>query len=180
MELQYFRIISITISSVCLLICILIGGMYFFKNKITTKENSIFTALIFVNILSLVSELVFYLTSWDTVDYYVEYFEKVFFASTGIWMFLYTLYILVVTNKDQVLFSKNMELKKKKNIVTGFILVIFALIFLSPVENIYKDGYLVSSAGPSTLLMFFISFGLIVTDIVLVLKSIKRIQKNKV
>ena len=180
MELQYFRIISITISSVCLLICILIGGMYFFKNKITTKENSIFTALIFVNILSLVSELVFYLTSWDTVDYYVEYFEKVFFASTGIWMFLYTLYILVVTNKDQVLFSKNMELKKKKNIVTGFILVIFALIFLGPVENIYKDGYLVSSAGPSTLLMFFISFGLIVTDIVLVLKSIKRIQKNKV
>ena len=180
MNIQYFRMISISVSAICLLICLLIGGMYFLKMKISTKENSIFSALIVVNSISLVAELIFYLTSWQSRASFVDYFEKMFFAATGIWLFLYTLYILVVTSKNQTVFSDKLSLQKKKNIVIVVILFIFLLIFLSPVENIYKDGYLVSSAGLSTMFMFFISFGLIIVDIILVLGSIKRVKANKI
>ena len=114
MDIQYFRIISISISAICLLICLLIGVIYIFKKKISTKENSIFSALLIVNFISLVSELTFYLTSFRSTAEYVSYFEKLFFAATGIWLFLYTLYILVVTSKNETVFSDKISLKKKK------------------------------------------------------------------
>ena len=180
MDIQSFRIITITISSICLMLCILIGGIYFSKKKITTKENSIYDFLLIINIISLVSELVFYLTSFTSRAFYVSYFEKFFFATTGVWLFIYTLYILVVTSKNGHIGPEKMEFSKKKNTVYLTILVIFLLIFFTPVKNIYENGFLVSSSGPSTVITFFISFGLIILDIVLVLRSIKKIKWNKI
>ena len=56
---------------------------------------------------------------------------------------------------------------------------IFLLIFLTPVENIYKNGYLVSSAGLSTVFTFLISFILIFIDVILVAVSIKHVKRDK-
>lgn len=180
MDVQNFRIISITVSSICLLICILIGCIYLSKRKVVTTENSIYDALLFFNTFSLVSELFFYLTSFTSRGFYVSYLEKIFFASTGIWIFLYTLYILVVTSKNKSITEKKYTLATKKKIVIGIMSVIFLLIFLSPIENIYENGYLVSSTGLSTMFMFLISFGLILVDVILVLKAIKSVEKNKI
>lgn len=180
MDILYYRVISITISAVCLLMSLLIAGIYFSKKKVITKENSIYNYLLFFNIFSLVSELIFYLTSFTSKAFWVDYLEKLFFACTGIWLFIYTLYILVVTSKDGVIGPKKMTLAKKKIVVYIIACIIFSLIFFAPVENIYQDGYLVSSAGLSTILMFLVSFGLIVFDIILVLRSIKKIKANKI
>jgi len=180
MDIQNFRIISITVSSICLLLCILIGIIYISKRKIVTKENSIYNALLTFNIISLVSELCFYLTSFTSRAFYVNYLEKLFFASTGIWIFLYTIYIIVVTNNGKIILGEKYDFSTKKKIIISLIIFIFLLIFLAPVENIYENGYLVSSTGLSTIFMFLISFGLIFVDIVLVLRSINTVEKNKI
>ena len=179
MSIENYRIISITSSVICLLICLLILGIYTSKKKIETSENKIYSALLGCNIFSLIAELLFYLTSFTSKEFYVSYLEKLFFALTGIWIFLYTIYILVVTSKTKTILESK-DYKAKKITILGFIIAIFLLIFLSPVENVYQNGYLVSSRGLSTAFMFLISLGLIMIDIFLVLKSIKHVEKNKV
>ena len=179
MSIENYRIISITSSVICLLICLLILGIYTSKKKIETSENRIYNALLACNIFSLIAELLFYLTSFTSKEFYVSYLEKLFFALTGIWIFLYTIYILVVTSKNKTILGSK-DYKVKKITVLSFIIAIFLLIFLSPVENVYQNGYLVSSRGLSTAFMFLISLGLIMIDIFLVLKSIKHVEKNKI
>ena len=179
MSIENYRIISITSSVICLLICLLILGIYTSKKKIETSENRIYNALLACNIFSLIAELLFYLTSFTSKEFYVSYLEKLFFALTGIWIFLYTIYILVVTSKNKTILESK-DYKVKKITVLSFIIAIFLLIFLSPVENVYQNGYLVSSRGLSTAFMFLISLGLIMIDIFLVLKSIKHVEKNKI
>lgn len=180
MDILYYRVISITISALCLLICLLVAGIYFSKKKLITKENSIYSYLLVFNIISLVSELIFYLTSFTSKAFWVDYLEKAFFAATGIWMFIYTLYIMVVTDKNGSIGPKNMPFEKKKKSVYFVVIIIFSLIFFSPVKNIYQDDYLVSSSGLSTIFMFLISFGLIAYDVVLVLRSIRKIKSKKI
>lgn len=180
MDIQSFRIISITVSAICLLICMVVGCIYLSKRKVVTAENRIYDALLLFNIISLIFELSFYLTSFTSRAFYVSYFEKLFFSATGIWMFLYTIYILVITRKNSVILSKKYKYKTKKKIIVSLMMAVFLLIFLTPVENIYEDGYLVSSTGLSTMCMFLISIGLIFIDIILVLFSIKKVEKSKI
>ena len=180
MSIESFRIISITVSIICLLMCLLIGGIYISKRKISTRENSIYDLLLLVNILYLISELVFYLTSFKSKALYVDFIEKFYFSSNCIWMFLYTLYILVVTKDKEKSKKNDFDFNDKKKVVIGIMIGIFLLVFLSPVKNVYENGYLVSSEGPSTMFMFIISSFLIIFDIILVLRSIKKVNKNKI
>ena len=173
------RIVSITVNVICCIICMILSILYVCKRKITTKENSVYSALLFFNFISLVSELVFYLTSFSNKAFYVEYLQKTYFASTSVWSFLYTIYILIITSKNDCIISDKIHFKTKRNVVISAIIFIYALIFLSPVNNIYQNGFLVSSAGLSTVFTFLISFILIVFDIFWVIKSIKSVKRGK-
>lgn len=175
------RVISITVNVICIIICVLLGFLYTSKRKISTKENSIYDALLVCNIISLVLELIFYLTSWTNKnDIYVSIIEKSYFAANSVWMFLHTLYIVIITGTTFKNKFEQWSFKKKKVLTLGLMITIALLVLLLPVQNIYENGFLVSSAGASPSFMFLSCFGLILIDIIMVFISRKRIEKSKI
>ncbi len=179
MSIQTLRIVSITVNIICLIIAILLGILYSTKKKITTKENSIYDVLLICNIVSLMLELIFYLTTFTNKnELYVSLIEKVYFTSNSIWMFLNTLYILIIAERKKK--SKNWSFNKKRNISLILMICISLLILLLPIQNIYEGEYFTASTGPSAYFMFFICFGLTLFDIIIVIKDYNFIQKKKI
>lgn len=180
MSIENMRIISITVNIICLLICLLLGIIYFSKKKIATKENSIYDALLLCNVVCLVLELSFYFISVKSADdLLISFVEKAYFAANSIWMLLLSLYIWLISSVNDKGLFKKYSINKKKNAVFGLIISIVSLVLFLPITNVYTDGYLASSVGASPTFMFLICFVLILLDIVMVLFSRKNIKKNK-
>lgn len=180
MSIENMRIISITVNIVCFIICILLGMLYATKKKITTKENSIYDALLMCNIICLTLELLFYSISVGKHNnIIINIIEKSYFASNCIWMFLHTLYIWIISNTNKKVIFKKWNIKKKTKISTTLMTIIGLLVLFLPLENIYDRKYLVSSMGPSAIFMFFMCFGLIFLDVIMVITSLKQIKKKK-
>lgn len=181
MSVENMRIISVTVNIVCLIICFLLSFLYKSKGKISTKENSIYDALLLCNIVSLILELTFYLTSWTNKNYiYVSFVEKSYFASNSIWMFLHTLYIIIITDVNLKKQFGSFTFKKKKTLTLCLMGIIALLVLLLPVQNIYENGYLVASTGASPTFMFLLCFILIIIDIIMVFIFRNKIEKNKI
>ena len=175
------RIISITVNVICMIICALLGFLYISKRKISTKENSIYDALLVCNIISLILELIFYLTSWTNKnDVYVSIIEKSYFAANSVWMFLHTLYIIIITGTNFKNKFEKWTFRTKKKLTLSLMIIITLLVLLLPVQNIYENGFLVSSTGASPSFMFLSCFGLILIDIIMVFISRKKIEKSKI
>lgn len=179
MGIETMRIISITVNIVCVMICLLLEFLYFSKKNITTQENSIYDGLLIVNTICLILELIFYLTTFTNKNLlYVNFIEKAYFASNCIWIFLHTLYIIVISKFNSKF--NDWDLKKKKYITISCMIGIILTVFLLPVDNIYENGKLIASSGMSTSFVFLFCFGLTVFSMILVLVKIKTIEKNKV
>lgn len=177
MSVETLRVISITVSVICLVLSILLSVLYFLKRKITTKENSVYSALLICNVICLILELIFYLTTFrNKNELFVSVIEKVYFASNSIWMVLHTLYILVISNLSLL---KNIELKNKVRFTKIGIFIVALLVLVLPAQHIYENGYFISSTGPSIGFVFLLCFILTFMNIFLVIRYRKRIARSK-
>jgi signal transduction histidine kinase/CheY-like chemotaxis protein len=179
MSIQILRTISITVNLICFLITLLLIFLYFSKNKIVTKENAIYDDLLIFNITSICLEIVFYLVSMTNNEPYVGLIEKMYFASSSIWMFLYTLYILVIAENNKIFSLKKMTFNQKKKITILLMIAIAALVVFLPIQDFYENGYLISSSGLSLSFMFIICFSLTFVNIITIIISRKKIEKKK-
>ena len=121
------------------------------------------------------------MTSWTNKnDVYVSIIEKSYFAANSVWMFLHTLYIIIITGTNFKNKFEKWTFRTKKKLTLSLMIIITLLVLLLPVQNIYENGFLVSSTGASPSFMFLSCFGLILIDIIMVFISRKKIEKSKI
>lgn len=177
MSINELRLISITVNIICMLLCILLAFLYFPRKKILTKENSVYSALLICNIICLIVELLFYLNAYNKNEIIINILEKLYYSFNSVWIFLHTIYILVVINND--IKSKFLNLLKTKGLVITFLIFIPIIIFILPVNHIFEENILIKSTGPASNFMFLWCIILIFFNILLVLIFSKKIKKSK-
>lgn len=177
MSINELRLISITVNIICMLLCILLAFLYFPRKKILTKENSVYSALLICNIICLIVELLFYLNAYNKNEIIINIMEKLYYSFNSVWIFLHTIYILVVINND--IKSKFLNLLKTKGLVITFLIFIPIIIFILPVNHIFEENILIKSTGPASNFMFLWCIILIFFNILLVLIFSKKIKKSK-
>lgn len=177
MSINELRLISITVNIICMLLCILLAFLYFPRKKILTKENSVYNALLICNIICLIVELLFYLNAYNKNEIIINIMEKLYYSFNSVWIFLHTIYILVVINND--IKSKFLNLLKTKGLVITFLIFIPIIIFILPVNHIFEENILIKSTGPASNFMFLWCIILISFNILLVLIFSKKIKKSK-
>ena len=177
MSINELRLISITVNVICMLLAILLSFIYFPKKKVATKENSIYSALLICNIVCLIGELLFYLNASNKLELIISFTEKLYYSFNSIWLFLHTIYILVVIEDDANL--KFLNLKKKKGSIIFLLIIIPLLIFILPVTHTYDNELLISSTGAASNFMLLWCIILILINIVLIITYFKKIKKSK-
>ncbi len=178
MSINDLRLISITVNIICMLLCVLLAFLYFPRKKILTKENSVYSALLICNIICLIGELFFYLNAYNKNETIITIMEKLYYSFNSVWIFLHTIYILVVINND--IKSKFLNLLKNKGLVVTFLIFIPTIIFILPINHIFEENILIKSTGPASNFMFLWCIILIFFNILLVLVFSKKIKKSKV
>ncbi len=177
MSINDLRLISITVNIICMLLCVLLAFLYFPRKKILTKENSVYSALLICNIICLIGELFFYLNAYNKNETIITIMEKLYYSFNSVWIFLHTIYILVVINND--IKSKFLNLLKNKGLVVTFLIFIPTIIFILPINHIFEENILIKSTGPASNFMFLWCIILIFFNILLVLVFSKKIKKSK-
>lgn len=179
MNMDDLRLISITVNIVSMLLCILLACLYFPKKRILTKENSIYSALLISNIISLIGELFFYLNAYSGNETIITFSEKLYYSFNSIWIFLHTVYILVIIKNDVKTKFFNLKFLTKKWLVTISLLFIPILIFILPIQHKFDNGKLAGSFGAGSSFMYFWCILLVLLDVILVIIYFKKIKKSK-
>ena len=179
MNMDDLRLISITVNIVSMLLCILLACLYFPKKRILTKENSIYSALLISNIISLIGELFFYLNAYSGNETIITFSEKLYYSFNSIWIFLHTVYILVIIKNDVKAKFFNLKFLTKKWLVTISLLFIPILIFILPIQHKFDNGKLAGSFGAGSSFMYFWCILLVLLDVILVIIYFKKIKKSK-
>lgn len=181
MNLETYRVISITVSGVSLLLCFLIAYLYFSKKNTITKENRIYDALLVSNIICLVFELLFYSsTVLETNHLIMSIFEKMYYALLFIWMYLHSLYIITIVRPK--IFQKfyDISYKKKAIFLISSIVLVTMIIMAFPTEYMYEENVITGSKGISVVLVFCLSVFLLLFDFAIIIFDKKNIKKNKI
>lgn len=180
MSLDVLRYVSITVSIICLLFIGILSMLYFSKKRVFTKENSVYDALILSNVLCLICEILFYLSGFNgnSLDI-ISFTEKLYFTFNCLWMFLHTIYMLVVSENAMRKKKFKISLLMKKVIVILSAIFISFFIFILPINHNFEEDILVSSSGASMNFMFMVCMILIIINIVVIIKGRKDIDKNK-
>ncbi len=182
MSVQTLKFISLTVSIVCFLFIGILSMLYFSKQRVHTKENSVYNALILSNVFCLLSEILFYLSGYEGNNLaIISFTEKLYLTFNCLWMYLHTIYMLVISENEQMKKDKkiNLSLSAKKNIVLSVALFIIVFVFVLPISHSFEEGVLISSSGASMIFMFMICIILIIMNIYVIARRRKYIEKSK-
>jgi len=93
---------------VALILCsliysILILGVYFFKKRVNTQETKIYNALLIVNFINLILELLCCYTVYnmDKMPFFTEIINRLFLIVIFYWQTLFTLYNYMISFKTR-------------------------------------------------------------------------------
>lgn len=181
MDITVLKTIVYTSNIVCVLFILLLSITYFRKKKIVNAETSIYSVLLNVNIISLVVELIFYLVLQSSLPLIViTIVEKIYYSSTVIWMYLFTIYNFAIVkeySKHQI-YEIDIS-KKKKYILTTILGIIAFLSFLPLTRNYTPTGEIISSTGAAPSAMFLLCVGLLICDLIIILRYRKQLETKK-
>ncbi|MGN1371021.1 MAG: response regulator [Candidatus Coprovivens sp.] len=180
MAIETIKVISSTVSTICLIFIILQAITYFPKEKAKNSETRIYNYIVAINIFSLIAELLFYKflnTNKETII--LELVEKIYYISNVIWMYLLTIYNFAIIKS----YSKNKIYewsynKKKIGIITTMIFIALLLIIM-PITRIYDNGKIIGSSGAAPTIMFIICILLLIVDIIIITIYSKKIERKK-
>ena len=161
---------------ICGLCCsILINIVYFSKKRIFSYENRVYSALIISNLIGLLIELACNITANfpQLSVLVVTLIVKLYLVYLITWIFLFTIYIIIVSTKD---YEKN----RKFILKFIFLLLIISIIMIAilPIECI-KNGDIIYSSGMAVFESYIISGICIFLWIILLLTNIKNIKSKK-
>ena len=181
MNLTILRAICYATNITCIIFLSLIIFVYFYKNKIKNTETNIYDVILSLNIISLIVELLLYISTTHPNSLFQILSERSYYIFTVLWMCVFTIYNIVISRgKNDPEDPENISYKKKKMgiLISGIVIVLLMIIL--PIESILdENGEVLGSTGPAPAAMFLISMGLIITNIITVIVNRKRIEQKK-
>ena len=155
--------------------------VFFYKKRLETVENKIYSYLIIANFFGVILAIVSYLVvkRMDIFGFFCDIVTKAYIVYLLLWITLFTNYVNVITYNSQNLKPKALKQKYKKSFVTcGIIFVIcLALIIVLPITHINTKG--VYSTGASSNVVYIVSSIYMLSWFVTIFKNFKRLQKLK-
>ena len=180
MTIENIKIISTTVTIICMLFITLLSITYYRKKRVENTETKIYSALLTINIIALLSELIFYYYFQNSkVGIGLEISEKAYYASTIIWMYLITLYNFALSKQYSKLKIYDWSYGKKRNAILISLTIIIVSIISLPITRTIEDGVLTKSEGLAPGMMFLLCFLLLIINIILVIKNFKKLGKDK-
>ncbi len=170
---------TIYLSASALLYAILIGTIFFAKKKFKTNENNIFSKLVIITIVSLVSELLIPVIGSKLTYFWYLFTMKIYLICCIAWLSTFIEYAFIVSRNDQD--SININYKERYNklykIYTAFTFVIMLIVLILPIHY-YQGGTVEYSYGPAVDLTFGCG-GLYLLFILIILIKNRKHLKNK-
>ena len=142
---------------VCNLIySILICAMYFSKKRVNIEETRIYGFLVILNLMNLVLELLccYTVVNMEKVPFVTESINRLFLLVIFLWQTLFTLYIYVISFKNDKNDKLNFKGGKGKLFSIFLVVVVLLLMFL-PLYY-YNSNNFVYSYGPSPNLLYMV------------------------
>lgn len=164
----------------------LITIIYCTKKKRNTLENKIYLGLLIVTFVTLFLDMAsVYLAIVNPTHFFANPLCKLYLVGILGWVFLFTYYIFVISSKrnrsDE---AENTEKVRKIYFKKAFyillaIYLISSLIILTFPLNIYSDGNLMYTYGPSAMFSYGITGICVVFWLVIMLSNYKEIKDKK-
>lgn len=164
----------------------LITIIYCTKKKRNTLENKIYLGLLIVTFVTLFLDMAsVYLAIVNPTHFFANPLCKLYLVGILGWVFLFTYYIFVISSKrnrgDE---AENSEKVRKIYFKKAFyillaIYMISSLIILTFPLNIYSDGNLMYTYGPSAMFSYGITGICVVFWLVIMLSNYKEIKDKK-
>ena len=165
--------INIVFSIASIFYCTLTLFVYFSKKRIENEENRIYSLLIISNFVGLLIEITSTVLNASVVGYdFIKMLSlKLINAYFVTWGFIFFIYIFYV--------SREKFEKKEKNFAYGLYCIILGIDLLLPLYKKMENGFIAYTYGPSINFLYgFVGIEILLM-IVIVLKNIKKIKKEK-
>ena len=165
---------------------ILIGVAYFCKKKVDTLENRIYSSLIVIIFITLILDCFSVSLGLIYPDFYLtNLFGKLYLISILAWVFVFTYYIFVISfHKDEnniiIDKSSNVYLYFRKYFYLFLLLFVIAgcIVFVAPL-NVYGDGKIMYTYGPSAIFSYSFAAICIIFWVIFIVLNIKRVGFKK-
>ena len=170
--------IFLTISAV--VYTLLITIIFFLKRKINTVENNLYTVLLVVTLLSLITELLIVIIPKDINSFAFIGILKLFLICCLTWGMVFFVYMYATVHGES---KKNINSLKIKSSITYILFILLYITFIGLIIYLpiyyFDDGYAKYSYGPSVELVSVISITLIIISIIYLIKNIKYVKEKK-
>ena len=165
---------------------ILIGVAYFCKEKVDTLENRIYSSLIIIIFITLILDCLSVSLGLIYPDFYLtNLFGKLYLISILAWVFVFTYYIFVISfHKDEnnIIIDKSSKtyLYFRKQFYLFLLLFVIAgcFVFIAPL-NVYGDGKIMYTYGPSAILSYSFAAICIISWVIFIALNVKRVVFKK-
>jgi len=171
--------LGIALIVVSLIYSLLISIVYYSKKRANIQETRVYDALVTINIINLIMELLCCYTVYnmETMPFINEIICRLFLFTIFLWQTFFTVYIYIVSFKKNP--TDKLDFKKKigKFAIFMWTIMILGLTFL-PLEYYNKDK-VVYSYGASTNFLYIIVIIYLITWIICYIKKQNIGRKNK-
>ncbi len=164
----------------------LITIIYCTKKKRNTLENKIYLGLLIVTFVTLILDMAsVYLAIVNPTHFFANPLCKLYLVGILGWVFLFTYYIFVISSKknrsgDEENLEKPGKIYFKKSFyILLAIYLISSLIILMIPLNIYSDGNLMYTYGPSAMFSYGIAGICVIFWLIIMLSNYKEIKDKK-
>jgi len=147
---------GITLIVISLIYSLLISIVYYSKKRANSGETKVYDALMIVNIINLIMELLCCYTVYnmDAMPFITEFINRLFLLTIFLWQTLFTVYIYIVSFKRNYNDKLNFHKPIGKFAIFAWIIMILGLTFL-PLEY-YNQNNIVYSYGKSANFLYAI------------------------
>lgn len=169
--------IFLSVASFCYIL--MITFIYFSKERVNTSETRIFTRLLIVSLVSLVSELYITIIPINMEIPIFVFSLKLYLLLCVLWLSYFMEYVFIITrnNKEKSLINYKQNYKNIYYIFWGIVAIILLVVILLPIYFFNENG-MKYSYGASVDLVFALSGIYTLIMLFYVIKNIKRIKNN--
>ena len=171
--------LGIALIVVSLVYSLLISIVYYTKKRANIQETKVYDALVTINIINLIMELLCCYTVYnmDKMIFITEIVNRLFLLTIFLWQTFFTVYIYIIAFKKNP--TDKLDFKKKigKFAIFMWTIMVIGLTFL-PLEYYNQDG-LVYSYGLSTTFLYVIVVIYLITWIICYTKKQNKARQNK-
>lgn len=156
---------------------VILAIVYFSKQKIKSKENTLFSVLLVNILVSLFLEILSGLLIDPSIVGFRFLLKKVFMSSVFTWTLVFLVYTLTISSKDTN--KKNISTPLKTIFIVIYLIIVF-LILISPLNANYDaSGKIINTYGLSQKVFTTSAFLVVLTILAILIKNIKRLKTKK-